>query len=71
MKKIHITMVGGQITPVQNGIKYINPDEILFICSKQSLEDAKKWYKKAAAQGNEDSKASLEEVVAELAKSSR
>lgn len=42
MKKIHITLVGGQITPVQNGIKYINPDEIIFISSEQSSEDAKK-----------------------------
>lgn len=42
MKKNHITLVGGQITPVQNGIKYINPDEIIFISSEQSFVDAKK-----------------------------
>lgn len=42
MKNIHITLVGGQPSPVHAGIKYINPDEIVFICSEQTYEDAEK-----------------------------
>ena len=42
MRNIHITLVGGQPSPVHAGIKYINPDEIVFICSEQTYEDAEK-----------------------------
>lgn len=38
MKKIHITLVGSEITPVQDGINYIKPDQIIFICSEKSHE---------------------------------
>lgn len=40
MKKIHITLIGGQVLPVYLGIKDINPDEIIFICSEQSYKEA-------------------------------
>lgn len=36
MSKLHITLVGGQPMPVYLGIKYCNPDKILFVYSKES-----------------------------------
>lgn len=40
MAHVHITLVGGQRYPVYLGIMDRNPDEVLFIHSKKSLEDA-------------------------------
>ena len=36
-KKVHITLVGGQPTPVFQGILYSNPDKVIYICSKQTI----------------------------------
>ena len=33
MKKIHITLVGGQPAPIYNAIASINPDKVIYICS--------------------------------------
>ena len=40
MSKIHISLVGGQPTPIYQGILYTQPDFIHLICSKNSLEQA-------------------------------
>lgn len=39
MSKVHITLVGKQTMPVYNGIKYCNPDKVLFIYSKESEKE--------------------------------
>lgn len=36
MRKIHITLVGGQTAPVYNGIIYTNPDKVVYIYSDGS-----------------------------------
>ena len=36
MSKVHITLVGGQSMPVYLGIKYCNPEKVVFIYSKES-----------------------------------
>ena len=41
MAHVHITLVGGQRYPVYLGIMDRNPDEVVFIHSNKSLEDAK------------------------------
>lgn len=38
-KKVHITLVGGQPAPVFQGIKYSNPDKIIYICSEESKKE--------------------------------
>lgn len=38
MGHIHITLVGGQPTPVYQGIIFTEPDEVLLICSKETFE---------------------------------
>jgi hypothetical protein len=35
---LHIALIGGQLLPVYYGIKYKNPDEILFVCSEQTQD---------------------------------
>lgn len=37
MKKVHITLGGGQTTPIYQGICYAKPDFIVFVCSKESI----------------------------------
>lgn len=39
MTHIHITLVGGQLMPVYNGIKETNPDKVIFIYSKETAEN--------------------------------
>lgn len=39
MAKVHITLVGGQPAPVFQGIKYSNPDKIIYICSEESKKE--------------------------------
>lgn len=39
-REIHITLVGGQPDPVYFVIKHLNPDEIIYICSQESKQDA-------------------------------
>ncbi|MBR6062252.1 MAG: DUF1887 family protein [Spirochaetales bacterium] len=41
MSKVHITLVGSQKMPVYNGIKYIEPDTVVFIASPESQSDVK------------------------------
>ncbi|MCR4938736.1 MAG: DUF1887 family protein [Treponemataceae bacterium] len=36
MSKVHITLVGGQSMPVYLGIKYCNPEKVLFVYSNES-----------------------------------
>lgn len=36
MSRVHITLVGGQSMPVYLGIKYCNPEKVVFIYSKES-----------------------------------
>ena len=38
-KKVHITLVGGQPAPVFQGIKYSNPNKIIYICSEESKKE--------------------------------
>ncbi len=40
MSKIHIALVGGQATPVYQGIVYTNPDKVYLICSELTYKDA-------------------------------
>lgn len=40
MPKIHIALVGGQATPVYQGIVYTNPDQVILVCSGQTEKDA-------------------------------
>lgn len=40
MSKIHITLVGGQATPVYQGILYSNPDKVVYVYSDGSRENA-------------------------------
>lgn len=40
MAHIHITLVGGQPTPVYQGIVLSQPDKIILICSKETKSDA-------------------------------
>lgn len=40
MAKIHITLVGGQPTPVYQGVILSQPDKIILICSKETKSDA-------------------------------
>ena len=40
MPKIHITLVGGQPTPVYQGIIHSKPDIVILVCSKMSIEQA-------------------------------
>lgn len=39
---LHITLVGGQIIPVYQGINYYNIDKILFVSSQQTKEEAER-----------------------------
>lgn len=39
MAKVHITLVGGQPAPVFQGIKYSNPNKIIYICSEESKKE--------------------------------
>jgi hypothetical protein len=41
MAKIHITLVGGQITPIYQGIIHTNPDKIVYIYSTESTDTVK------------------------------
>ena len=38
--KIHITLVGGQPVPVYLGLKELQPEKIIYICSKSSRKEA-------------------------------
>lgn len=40
MDRIHITLVGGQPIPVYLGIKSSKPDRVIYICSRQSKDEA-------------------------------
>ena len=40
MAHIHITLVGGQPTPVYQGVVLSQPDKIILICSKETKSDA-------------------------------
>lgn len=40
MPKVHIALVGGQATPVYQGIVYTKPDQVILVCSEQSKKDA-------------------------------
>lgn len=42
MSKVHITLVGGQTTPVYQGIIYSNPDKVVFVYSNGSRENAER-----------------------------
>lgn len=42
MMKTHITLVGGQPIPVYLGIQYAKADEVLFICSNQTRNEAER-----------------------------
>lgn len=42
MSKVHITLVGGQTTPVYQGILYTNPDKVVYIYSDGSRENAER-----------------------------
>jgi len=44
MAKIHITLVGGQTTPVYQGILHVNPDRVFLIHSQQSENEANRIY---------------------------
>lgn len=44
MAKIHITLVGGQTTPVYQGILHSNPDRVILIHSQQSENEANRIY---------------------------
>jgi hypothetical protein len=44
MAKIHITLVGGQTTPVYQGILHVNPDRVILIHSQQSENEANRIY---------------------------
>lgn len=39
---LHITLVGGQPTPVYQGISYYKPDPVIFISSEQTKEEAER-----------------------------
>lgn len=36
MSKVHFALVGGQTMPVYLGIKYTEPEKVVFVCSKES-----------------------------------
>ena len=40
MREVHITLVGGQPDPVYFVIKHLNPDEVIYICSEDSIGTA-------------------------------
>jgi hypothetical protein len=42
MEKIHIALVGGQVTPVFLGIRHVAPDKVFYICSKETIDEAKR-----------------------------
>ena len=44
MAKIHITLVGGQATPVYQGIVHANPDRVILIYSSQTENEANRIY---------------------------
>lgn len=44
MAKIHITLVGGQATPVYQGIVHANPDRVILIHSHESENEASRMY---------------------------
>ena len=44
MAKIHITLVGGQTTPIYQGIVHANPDRVILIHSHQSENEANRMY---------------------------
>ncbi len=44
MAKIHITLVGGQTTPVYQGIVAANPDRVILIYSSQTENEANRIY---------------------------
>lgn len=48
MKKTHITLVGSQTAPVYSGIIESDPDEVIFICSEQTKEEAERLKSKIA-----------------------
>lgn len=40
--KIYIALVGGQPVPVYTGLRYVNPDKMVLICSQESREEAER-----------------------------
>ena len=44
MSNIHITLVGGQTTPVYQGIIATNPDKVILIHSEQTETEANRIY---------------------------
>ena len=42
MKKIHIALVGAQPVPIYNGIRYINPDKVVYIYSEDTRDALKR-----------------------------
>lgn len=40
--KIYIALVGGQPVPVYTGLRYVNPDKMVLICSRESREEAER-----------------------------
>lgn len=40
MSKLHIALVGGEPTPVYQGIVYANPDQVILICSEKTRSTA-------------------------------
>lgn len=40
--KIYIALVGGQPVPVYAGLRYVNPDKMILICSDESREEAER-----------------------------
>lgn len=48
MSKIHITLVGGQTAPIYSGIIEFDPDQVIFICSEQTKEEAERVKSKIA-----------------------